>query len=77
MYCAIYRRDHHFLDQPGWMRFKCLAKRGKKLLRLKNQAKLRRYRTSPKHKFGYKTPRNNDHEQKNPLTDTMVIANGL
>ena len=27
-----------------------------------NQAKLRRYRTSPKHKFGYDIPRNNDYD---------------
>ena len=60
--CAIYGRDNKLLDQAGWKRFKPLAKREKKLLRLQNQAKLRSYRTAPKYKFGYQHPRNNDYE---------------
>ena len=44
------------------MRFKALTKRDKKLLMLQNQAKLRSHRTSPKHKFGYQTPRNKEYE---------------
>ena len=39
--------------------FQSLAKREKKILRLKNQDKLRSYRNSPKHKFGHEIPRNN------------------
>ena len=61
--CAIYGRDNKLLDHPGWKRFKSLAKREKKLLRLQNQAKLRSYRTTPKHKFGYQIPRNNNYER--------------
>ena len=38
------------------------SKREKKLLRVQNQAKLRSYRTTPKHKFGYQIPLINDHE---------------
>ena len=40
--------------------FKSRPKMEKKLFRLQNQAKLRSYRTSPKHEFGHKIPRNND-----------------
>ena len=58
-----YLRKHHtFIEEPGWTRFKDLAKRDKKLLRLQNQDNLRSYRTFPKQKFGYQTPRNNDYE---------------
>ena len=39
-----------------------IAKRDKKILRLQNQAKLRSYRTYPKHKFGYQIPQNNYYE---------------
>ena len=60
--CAIYGRDNKLLDQPGWKRFKSLAKREKKLLRLQNQAKIRSYRTTPKYKFGYQIPRINDYD---------------
>ena len=49
------------LDKPGWKRFKSLAKREKKLLRLQNQEKNRSCRTSPKCKFGHKTSRNSDY----------------
>ena len=60
--CAIYGDENNLLDQPGWKRFKRLAKRKKKMLRMLNQAKLRSYRTSPKYKFGYELPRNNSYE---------------
>ena len=32
----IYGRDHNLLEKHGWKRFKCLAKRDKKLLRIQN-----------------------------------------
>ena len=60
--CAIYGRDNDLLDKPSWKRFKSLAKREKKLLRALNQAKLRSYRTTPRYKFGYEIPRNNDYD---------------
>ncbi len=59
--CAIYARDAGLLDEPGWKRFKRIAAREKKMLRMVNQAKLRSYRHSPKYMFGYEVPRDYDH----------------
>ena len=59
---AIYGRDYNLLEEPGWKRFKSIAKKCKKILRFQNQAKLSSYRTSPKYKFGYQIPRNNYYE---------------
>ena len=61
MTCAIYGRDNKLLDLPGWKRFKTLAKREKKMLRMVNQAKLRSYNHAPKYKFGFLIPK--DYEQ--------------
>ena len=49
--CAVYARDHDLLDTPGWTRFKSIARRHKKYIRMVNQAKLRSYRTTPKYMF--------------------------
>ena len=46
--CALYAKRNDLLDTPGWVRFKRIAKREGKLLRMVNQAKLRSYRTVPK-----------------------------
>ena len=51
--CALYAYDKNLLDKPGWKRFSKLARRHKKLLRMKNQAKLKSFRSSPRYKFGY------------------------
>ena len=59
---AIYARDHDLLDKPSWKRFVRLAKREKKLLQLQNQAKLHSFYDSPRYKYGYELPRNNDYE---------------
>ena len=59
--CALYARDNDLLDLPGWKRFKSIAKRQKKLLRMANQAKLRSFRRSPKYKYGYEVPKDYDH----------------
>ncbi len=59
--CAIYAREHGLLDTPGWKRFKKIANREKKLLRMANQAKLRSFNTSPKFKYGFELPRNYEH----------------
>ena len=56
-----------FLVNPVRKRFTRLAKREKKLLRLRNQAKLRFYRTSPICKFGYELPRYNDYDHVTKL----------
>ena len=47
---ALYAKDNHLLDTPGWKTYKNLARREKKMLRLVNQAKLCSYRTAPRYK---------------------------
>ena len=59
--CAIYARKNGLLETSGWKRFKGIAKREKKLLRMANQAKLRSYRITPKYKFGFVVPRDYKH----------------
>ena len=56
--CAIYASDNNLLEQDGWKRFRGIAKRQKKLLRMVNQAKLRSYRTATRYKYGYEVPKN-------------------
>ena len=63
--CAIYAKEKGLLDEPGWRRFKSIAKRESRLLRMTNQAKLRSFRHSPKYKFGYQVP--NNHAEKSQL----------
>lgn len=62
--CAVYAKEHGLLDKPGWKRFKGIAKRHKKFVRLVNQAKLRSYRTAPKYKYGYEVARDYSHAVK-------------
>ena len=59
--CAIYAKEHGLLDQPGWKRFKTIANRHKKYIRMVNQAKLRSYRSAPKYMFGFEVPRDYKH----------------
>lgn len=66
--CAIYAKENNLLEDPGWKKFKRLANRQKKLLRLTNQAKLYSFRTKLVYKFGYLVPRN--HEQAMQLDDS-------
>ena len=61
VYCAIYARDNNLLDQPGWKKFKSIAKRQKNFIRLINQAKLRSFNTAPRYKYGYEVPRDYAH----------------
>eukprot|EP00934_Nitzschia_sp_Nitz4_P009388 Nitzschia sp. Nitz4//scaffold547_size3361//334//3245//NITZ4_009269-RA/size3361-snap-gene-0.1-mRNA-1//-1//CDS//3329554282//9378//frame0 len=56
--CALYGKNAGLLDQPGWKRFKRLAHREVKLVRMLNQAKLRSARTSPIFMYGFQVPRN-------------------
>ena len=58
--CAIYAKDNGLLNKPGWKRFKRIAKRQKKLLRLANQAKLKSFRTKKVYKFGVEIPRHHN-----------------
>jgi hypothetical protein len=62
--CAIYARDHNLLELDGWKRFKGIAKREQKLMRLVNQAKLRSFRTAPRYKYGFEIPRNFEHAKE-------------
>jgi hypothetical protein len=59
--CAIYAKENNLLDQPGWKRFKGIAKRQKKFTRMVNQAKLRSYQSAPRYKYGFEVPRNYAH----------------
>jgi hypothetical protein len=58
--CAIHAKDTGLLDTDGWKRFRSLAKRAKKMLRMVNQSKLRSYKTSKKHTHGIEIPRSYD-----------------
>ena len=58
--CAIYAKNNQLLHLDGWARFKRLASRQKKLLRLAHQARLQSYRLAPRYKFGVQVPRNHD-----------------
>jgi len=49
--CAIYARERDLLDLDGWKRFKGIARRDKKLLRMVNQAKLQSYCMAPCNKY--------------------------
>jgi hypothetical protein len=62
--CAIYGKDNDLLDQPGWKRFKRIAKRLQKLLRFTNQALLRSYRTVPTYQYGFLVPKGHDQAVK-------------
>ena len=60
--CALHGDENNLLDQPGWKRFKQLAIRNNKMLRMLNQDKLGSYRMSPGHAFGHELTRDNDYE---------------
>ena len=54
--CAMYAKRNGLLDKPGWKRFKRLASREKKMLRMINQARLTSVRRTTVYKFGYRVP---------------------
>mgnify|MGYP003445654997 CR=1 FL=1 len=58
MTCAVYAREHGLLEEEGWKRFKGIAKREKKMLRMVNQSRIKATRNAPRYKFGYRIPRN-------------------
>ena len=76
--CAIYAKNQNLLDKPGWLQFKKLASKQKKITRLLNQAKLRSYRTAPKYQYGIQVPHDYidalrlDRKNGNTLWDTAV-----
>jgi hypothetical protein len=56
--CSIYMKDNGLLETDGWKRFRRLAKRAKKMLRIVNQSKLRSYKTCKKYMYGFEIPMN-------------------
>ena len=58
--CALYGKEHKLLDEPGWKRFKKLAQRQKKMIRMVRQAKLNSFRTAVVYKYGFRVPRNHN-----------------
>ena len=62
--CAIYAKQNDLLNVDGWKRFKNIANRQKKLLRMANQAKLRSFRLAPKYKYGFEVPRDYKHAKE-------------
>jgi hypothetical protein len=56
--CAVYACKHGLLEEEGWKRFKGIAKREKKMLRMVNQSRIKATRNAPRYKFGYCIPRN-------------------
>jgi len=54
---ALYGKRNDLLDLPGWKRFKRLAHREKKMLRMVNQANLKSVRRAAVYEFGYRVPR--------------------
>jgi hypothetical protein len=83
--CAIYARENGLLNQPGWKRFKHIAKNQQKFTRMVNQAKLKSFHTAPKYKYGYDIPRTYEQakrlDEKNGNTlwgdDTVVELNQI
>jgi hypothetical protein len=55
--CAKHAKEHNLLDYPGWKRFKCLAAREKKFVRMLRQAYASKKRNAPKCMFGVRIPR--------------------
>jgi hypothetical protein len=46
------------LEEEEWKRFKGIAKREKKMLRMVNQSRIKATRNTPRYKFGHRIPRN-------------------
>ena len=55
--CAKYAKDNCLLDLPGWKRFKRLAAREKKFIRMLRQAFASKKKNAIKYKFGVRIPR--------------------
>jgi hypothetical protein len=58
--CAVYACEHGLLEEEGWKRFKGIAKREKKMLRMVSQSCIKVTRNAPRYKFGYHIPCNYD-----------------
>ena len=58
--CALYAKDKGLLSEVGWKRFRQIAKRQKKLIRMVNQAKRQSYRKATKYMYGYEVPKSHE-----------------
>ena len=56
--CAKYGKDNDLLDLPGWKRFKRLASREKKFIRMLRQAFASKRKNATRYKFGVRIPKN-------------------
>ena len=78
--CARYGKRCDLLDEPGWKRFKRLARRDQKMLRMEQQAKLKSFRSAIVYKYGYRVPRTpkealaiDDENQNTRWRDSMAL----
>ena len=72
--CAIYVDENDLLELPGCKRFRSIAKKRKKMIRMANQAKLRSFRTTLKYQYGFEVPR--DYRMPFRLTNRTETQNG-
>ena len=76
--CAIYAKKMNLLEQPGWKRFKRIARQQGRIFREANKAKLRYHQYKPKFKYGVQIPRNYaeairlDQKNKNTLWQDAI-----
>jgi len=56
--CAKHAKENDSLELPGWKRFKRLAAREKKFMRMLRQAHASKKKNATKHMFGARMPRN-------------------
>ena len=59
--CAIYAKKKNLLNQPGWKRFKQIAKQQGKIFREANKTKLQSHYYKPKFKYEIEIPRDYKH----------------
>jgi hypothetical protein len=71
--CVVYACKHGLLEKEGWKRFKEIAKREKKMLRMVNQSRIKATRKTPRYKFCYHIPRNYDEAMQNDLKNGNTL----
>ena len=62
--CAIYAKENNLLDKPGWTRFRKIASKQDRMIRLINKAKGKVIHAKPLYKFGVQVPRSHDEAMK-------------
>jgi hypothetical protein len=71
--CTVYACEHRLLEEEGWKRFKGIAKREQKMLRMVNQSRIKATRNAPRYKFGYRIPRNYNEAMKFDLKNGNTL----